>query len=73
MKFREQEPFFKCLVLTLTSYGRGRDSVKGQDGRVIGIELAPVSQPVASFVSEMLVVWGGWKQTWGKAGEDSVM
>ena len=58
MKFREQEPFFKCLVLTLTSYGRGRDSVKGQDGRVIGIELAPVSQPVASFVSEMLVVQG---------------
>lgn len=56
MKFREQEPFFKCLVLTLTSYGRGRDSVKGQDGRVIGIELAPLSQPVASFVSEMLVV-----------------
>ena len=47
------------MVLTLTLYGRGRDCVKGQDGREIAwMELAQVSQPVASFVNEMLVVWG---------------
>lgn len=37
--------------------------MEGREGRVIaGIELPPVSQPIASFVNEMLVVWG-WMQT----------
>lgn len=68
MKFRKQELFFKCLILTLALYGRGGDSEKGQDGRVIaGIELAPASQPVASFVNETLVVWGWMEADLGES------
>lgn len=48
------------------------DSVKGQDGREIaGMELAPVSQPVASFVYEMLVVWGWIEAHLGHGGRES--
>lgn len=51
--------------------GWGIVSVKGQDGREIaGMELAPVSQPVASFVYEMPVVWGWMEADLGRGGRE---
>lgn len=45
--------------------------MKGQDGREIaGMELAPVSQPVASFVYEMPVVWGWMEADLGRGGRE---